>query len=112
MPIAQLLSPQQLAERLQQPGLVLLDCRFALDDFLSALRGALRAIDGAAGAGDDGDERAGPELDERRAARGDDAAEVGVGREIQRLLARVRARPGVGVAREDEAHVPRAARAA
>lgn len=32
MPLAQLLSPQQLAERLGQPGLVLLDCRFALDD--------------------------------------------------------------------------------
>lgn len=32
MPIAQLLSPQQLVERQGQPGLVLLDCRFALDD--------------------------------------------------------------------------------
>ena len=38
MPIAQLLSPQQLAERLQQPGLVLLDCRFALDDPAYGLR--------------------------------------------------------------------------
>ena len=38
MPIAQLLSPQQLAERLQQPGLVLLDCRFALDDPTYGLR--------------------------------------------------------------------------
>ena len=32
MPIAQLISPQQLAERQQQPGLVILDCRFALED--------------------------------------------------------------------------------
>lgn len=32
MPIAQLISPQQLAARQQQPGLVILDCRFALDD--------------------------------------------------------------------------------
>lgn len=32
MPIAQLISPQQLAARLEQPGLVLLDCRFALED--------------------------------------------------------------------------------
>lgn len=38
MPIAQLLSPQQLTERLQQPGLVLLDCRFALDDPTYGLR--------------------------------------------------------------------------
>ena len=38
MPIAQLLSPQQLAERLQQPDLVLLDCRFALDDPAYGLR--------------------------------------------------------------------------
>ena len=38
MPIAQLLSPQQLTERLQQPGLVLLDCRFALDDPAYGLR--------------------------------------------------------------------------
>ncbi|PAU51184.1 sulfurtransferase [Pseudomonas sp. PIC25] len=32
MPLAQLLSPQQLADRLDQPGLVILDCRFALED--------------------------------------------------------------------------------
>jgi thiosulfate/3-mercaptopyruvate sulfurtransferase len=32
MPIAQLLSPPQLASRTGQPGLVILDCRFALDD--------------------------------------------------------------------------------
>ncbi|MCI8208521.1 3-mercaptopyruvate sulfurtransferase [Pseudomonas sp. S25] len=32
MPIAQLISPQQLAARQQQPGLVILDCRFALED--------------------------------------------------------------------------------
>jgi thiosulfate/3-mercaptopyruvate sulfurtransferase len=32
MSIAQLISPQQLAERQQQPGLVILDCRFALED--------------------------------------------------------------------------------
>ncbi|WP_313741140.1 sulfurtransferase [Pseudomonas sp.] len=32
MPLAQLITPQQLAERLETPGLVVLDCRFALDD--------------------------------------------------------------------------------
>lgn len=32
MPLAQLINAQQLAERLQQPELVILDCRFALDD--------------------------------------------------------------------------------
>ncbi|MBD1549959.1 sulfurtransferase [Pseudomonas typographi] len=32
MPIAQLINPAQLAERLGQRNLVLLDCRFALDD--------------------------------------------------------------------------------
>ncbi|MFD2640660.1 sulfurtransferase [Pseudomonas japonica] len=32
MPLAQLIAPQQLAERLGEPGLVILDCRFALDD--------------------------------------------------------------------------------
>ncbi|VXB68161.1 putative 3-mercaptopyruvate sulfurtransferase [Pseudomonas sp. 8AS] len=32
MPLAQLLSPAQLQTRLHQPNLVLLDCRFALDD--------------------------------------------------------------------------------
>jgi thiosulfate/3-mercaptopyruvate sulfurtransferase len=32
MSIAQLISPQQLAERIQQPGLVILDCRASLDD--------------------------------------------------------------------------------
>ncbi|OLF50912.1 sulfurtransferase [Pseudomonas chlororaphis] len=32
MPIAQLISPPQLAARLEQPGLVILDCRFALED--------------------------------------------------------------------------------
>lgn len=32
MSIAQLISPQQLAQRQQQPGLVILDCRFALED--------------------------------------------------------------------------------
>lgn len=32
MPLAQLITPQQLAERLEAPGLVILDCRFALED--------------------------------------------------------------------------------
>lgn len=32
MPLAQLISPQSLAERQQSPGLVILDCRFALED--------------------------------------------------------------------------------
>ncbi len=32
MPLAQLITPERLAERLDQPGLVILDCRFALDD--------------------------------------------------------------------------------
>ncbi|MFK7700288.1 sulfurtransferase [Pseudomonas caspiana] len=32
MSIAQLISPQQLADRQRQPGLVILDCRFALED--------------------------------------------------------------------------------
>ncbi|SEH96362.1 sulfurtransferase [Pseudomonas fuscovaginae UPB0736] len=32
MPLAQLISPQQLAERQARPGLVILDCRFALED--------------------------------------------------------------------------------
>ncbi|NER62296.1 sulfurtransferase, partial [Pseudomonas sp. MAFF212428] len=32
MPLAQLIAPQQLAERLGAPKLVILDCRFALDD--------------------------------------------------------------------------------
>lgn len=32
MPIAQLISPQALHERMEQPGLVILDCRFALED--------------------------------------------------------------------------------
>ncbi|QXH51258.1 sulfurtransferase [Pseudomonas fakonensis] len=32
MPLAQLITPQQLAERLDVPGLVILDCRFALED--------------------------------------------------------------------------------
>ncbi|TFF41259.1 sulfurtransferase [Pseudomonas sp. RIT623] len=32
MPFAQLITPQQLAERLDAPGLVILDCRFALED--------------------------------------------------------------------------------
>ncbi|UVM17067.1 sulfurtransferase [Pseudomonas sp. B21-023] len=32
MPLAQLITPQQLAERLGAPGLVILDCRFALED--------------------------------------------------------------------------------
>lgn len=32
MPIAQLIAPRQLADMLGQPGLVILDCRFALDD--------------------------------------------------------------------------------
>lgn len=32
MPIAQLISPPQLAARLDEPGLVILDCRFALED--------------------------------------------------------------------------------
>lgn len=32
MPLAQLISPQQLAERRKAEGLVILDCRFALED--------------------------------------------------------------------------------
>lgn len=32
MPLAQLISPQQLAERQKHAGLVILDCRFALED--------------------------------------------------------------------------------
>jgi len=32
MPLAQLITPQQLAECLDAPGLVILDCRFALED--------------------------------------------------------------------------------
>ena len=32
MPLAQLISPQQLAERQQSSGWVILDCRFALED--------------------------------------------------------------------------------
>ncbi len=32
MPLAQLITPQQLAERLGSPKLVVLDCRFALED--------------------------------------------------------------------------------
>lgn len=32
MPLAQLITPQQLAERLDSPRLVILDCRFALED--------------------------------------------------------------------------------
>lgn len=32
MPIAQLISPQTLEQRRSQPGLVILDCRFALED--------------------------------------------------------------------------------
>jgi len=32
MPLAQLISPQQLAERQKAAGLVILDCRFALED--------------------------------------------------------------------------------
>ncbi|AYC33683.1 sulfurtransferase [Pseudomonas cavernae] len=32
MPLAQLLTPAQLASRLGRPGLVILDCRFALED--------------------------------------------------------------------------------
>ncbi|MCO7563459.1 sulfurtransferase [Pseudomonas sp. S 311-6] len=32
MPLAQLITPQQLADRLESPGLVILDCRFALED--------------------------------------------------------------------------------
>ncbi|KMM94660.1 sulfurtransferase [Pseudomonas lundensis] len=32
MPVAQLISPQALNERHSQPGLVILDCRFALED--------------------------------------------------------------------------------
>lgn len=32
MPIAQLISPQALEQRRSQPGLVILDCRFALED--------------------------------------------------------------------------------
>ena len=32
MPIAQLISPQALKDRQEQPGLIVLDCRFALED--------------------------------------------------------------------------------
>lgn len=32
MPVAQLITPQVLSQRLEQPGLVILDCRFALED--------------------------------------------------------------------------------
>jgi thiosulfate/3-mercaptopyruvate sulfurtransferase len=32
MPLAQLISPPQLAERQKTAGLVILDCRFALED--------------------------------------------------------------------------------
>ena len=32
MPIAQLISPQALKDRQEQPGLIILDCRFALED--------------------------------------------------------------------------------
>ncbi|MBA1272607.1 sulfurtransferase [Stutzerimonas azotifigens] len=32
MPLAQLMTPDRLAERMDEPGLVILDCRFALDD--------------------------------------------------------------------------------
>ena len=32
MPVAQLISPQALNERQSQPGLIILDCRFALED--------------------------------------------------------------------------------
>ncbi len=32
MPIAQLISPQALDLKKEQPGLVILDCRFALED--------------------------------------------------------------------------------
>ena len=32
MPVAQLISPHALNERQAQPGLVILDCRFALED--------------------------------------------------------------------------------
>lgn len=32
MPLAQLITAQQLAERLEAPALVILDCRFALED--------------------------------------------------------------------------------
>ncbi|MCY1394558.1 putative thiosulfate sulfurtransferase SseB [compost metagenome] len=32
MPIAQLMEPQQLFDRREEPGLVILDCRFALED--------------------------------------------------------------------------------
>ncbi|MEX6502582.1 sulfurtransferase [Pseudomonas zhanjiangensis] len=38
MPLAQLITPAALQARLQQPGLVLLDCRFALDDPAYGLR--------------------------------------------------------------------------
>ena len=32
MPIAQLISPQALKDRQEKPGLIILDCRFALED--------------------------------------------------------------------------------
>lgn len=32
MPLAQLISPLALDQKRQQPGLVILDCRFALED--------------------------------------------------------------------------------
>ena len=49
MPIAQLISPRELAARQRAPGVVILDCRFALDDPDYGQRSyALGHIDGAA----------------------------------------------------------------
>ncbi|MBF8673228.1 sulfurtransferase [Pseudomonas fulva] len=48
MSLAQLITPQQLAERLDSPGLVILDCRFALEDVDYGQRSyALGHIEGA-----------------------------------------------------------------
>lgn len=48
MPLAQLITPQQLAERLGSPKLVILDCRFALEDVDYGQRSyALGHIEGA-----------------------------------------------------------------
>ncbi|MGQ7957166.1 sulfurtransferase [Pseudomonas sp. SP16.1] len=56
MPLAQLLTPAQLQQRLQQPGLVLLDCRFALEDPAYGRRSYLQGhIPGACFADLDGD---------------------------------------------------------
>lgn len=47
MPLAQLITPTQLAERLGAPGLVILDCRFALKMWTTANAATPRHIAGA-----------------------------------------------------------------